>query len=215
MPEARVTLILSDLHVGGGAKDPGDDHVYHRRQLVDFVRQQLASPEGQQGRLELFFNGDFLEFAQTNVDAFSHLSDERWCTELESLAKLETIIGGHPDIFAALLGFQSKKNLVTIAAGNHDVDLYWDKVQARLREVAGQDVRFEIGQEWVERYQGKLQIGHGHTSDVANRFQHWDRPVVGGPLSASNAWRCVPAPCSWSSSSTSWRRSTRSPTTPA
>ena len=181
MSDGRITLIVSDLDVGGGPADKGDDHVYHRNQLVDFVRREAATPEGQAGRLELLFNGDFLEFAQTNVAAFSHLSDERWCTELESLSKLETIIAGHPDIFESLEAFQRPGNVVTIAAGNHDVDLYWGKVQARIRAVAGKDVRFEIGQEWVERYGGKLQIGHGHMSDPANRFNHWDRPIVGGP----------------------------------
>jgi UDP-2,3-diacylglucosamine pyrophosphatase LpxH len=47
--------------------------------------------------------------------------------------------------------------------------------------VAGKDVNFEIGQDWVERYAGKLQIGHGHMSDVANRFVNWQRPIVTGP----------------------------------
>lgn len=181
MDERPITLIVSDLHVGGGPADKGDDHVFHKNQLVEFVLREVAAPAGREGRLELFFNGDFLEFAQTNVKAFSHLSDERWCTELESLNKLETIIGGHCDIFEALAAFQLPGNIVTIAAGNHDVDLYWGKVQARIREVAGRGVRFEIGQEWVERYAGKLQIGHGHMSDVANRFVHWERPVVTGP----------------------------------
>ncbi len=174
----RITLILSDLHVGGGPADKGDDHIYHENQLVNFVKAQAATPAGRKGRLELFFNGDFLEFAQTNVAAFSFLSDKCWCTELESLAKLDTIIAGHRDIFDALAEFQAHDNVVTIAAGNHDVDLWWPKVQDRIHEVAGAGVRFEIGKEWVERYGGRLQIAHGHMSDVANRFEHWERPIV-------------------------------------
>ena len=178
MNDDRITLIVSDLHVGGGPADAGDDHVYHNNQLVNFVRAQGATPEGLDGRLELFFNGDFLEFAQTDVKAFSLVSDKCWCTEVESLRKLETILKGHPEIFEALRDFQKPGNVVTIAAGNHDVDLYWAKVQARLREVAGAGLRFEIGQDWIERYDGKLQVGHGHMSDVANRFENWAHPVV-------------------------------------
>jgi len=180
--DERITLVLSDLHVGGGPADPGDDHIYHDDQLVSFVKAQAATPEGRAGRLELFFNGDFLEFAQTNVGAFSLLSDKRWCTALESLSKLDTIIAGHRDIFEALGEFQKDGNVVTIAAGNHDVDLWWPRVQGRIREVAGAGVRFEVGKEWVERYAGRLQIAHGHMSDVANRFEHWERPIVAGPF---------------------------------
>lgn len=178
MNEDRVTLIISDLHVGGGAADPGDDHVCHRQQLVNFLREQAQSPEGRSGRLELFINGDFLEFAQTNTSAFSLVSERCWCTQDESAAKLQTIVKGHPEIFQALADFQRAGNVVTLAAGNHDVDLYWPRVQALLREAVGESLRFEIGQEWVERYGGLLQIGHGHMSDVANRFDNWARPVV-------------------------------------
>jgi UDP-2,3-diacylglucosamine pyrophosphatase LpxH len=178
MPDERITLVLSDLHVGGGAADPGDDHVYHENQLVNFITQQTASAEGQAGRIELFFNGDFFEFAQTFTGAFAHDNDKAWCTQTESLQKLEVIIAGHPDIFEALKAFQAAGNQVTIAAGNHDVDLYWSKVQARIREVAGDGTLFEIGKEWVERYDGLLQIGHGHMVDPANRFKNWAKPLA-------------------------------------
>lgn len=176
MSKERATLIVSDLHVGGGAADPGDDHVHDTGQFARFVREQTASAEGAKGRLELFINGDFLEFAQTNQAAFSHLSDALWCTEDESLAKLDTIIAGHPEIFAALREFAAKGNRLTIAAGNHDVDLWWPKVQSRLMATIG-EVGFEVGKVWVERHGGMLQIAHGHMADPANRFEHWDDPV--------------------------------------
>ena len=178
MSDDRVTVIMSDLHVGGGSADPGDDHIYQGGQLVRLL-DQLATqtPEGLLGRTELIFNGDFLEFAQVNTAAYSHPSDRHWCSESESLAKLETIVGGHPEIFAALARFQDSGNLVTIAAGNHDVDLCWPAVQQRLRAVAGAGLRFETGAAWVERHDGRLQIGHGHMADPANRFEHWDTPI--------------------------------------
>jgi UDP-2,3-diacylglucosamine pyrophosphatase LpxH len=177
MSGERVTLIISDLHVGGGSADKGEDHIYQNDQLVRLLREQLQSAEGRAGRLELIINGDFLEFAQTNQAAFSHPSDDYWCSEPESVAKLETILQGHPDIFAQLAEFQKPGNLVTIAAGNHDVDLYWPKVQARLRGAAGSGVQFQLGTEWYERYAGKLQVSHGHMKDPANTFKHWDQPI--------------------------------------
>jgi UDP-2,3-diacylglucosamine pyrophosphatase LpxH len=186
----RITLIVSDLHVGGGTADPGDDHIYQNGELVRLLREQAASGEGQAGRLELVFNGDFLEFAQTNQGAFNHVSDDAWCSEPESLAKIDTILAGHADIFAELAKFQKSGNRVTIVAGNHDVDLYWPGVQSRLREAAGAGITFELGKEWIERYDGKLAIAHGHMKDAANRFEHWDNPVRAGDWGVERLEMC-------------------------
>lgn len=46
MSDKPVTLIVSDLHLGGGSSDPGDDHVFHKSQFRDFIRQQAETPEG-------------------------------------------------------------------------------------------------------------------------------------------------------------------------
>jgi UDP-2,3-diacylglucosamine pyrophosphatase LpxH len=178
MNDKPITLIVSDLHVGGGPADRGDDHVCHKNQFVQLLREQADTPEGCRGELELFINGDFLEFAQTDQEAFHIASQDCWCTEAQSLRKLCTIVKGHPEIFAALKAFQRNGNLVTLASGNHDVDLYWLAVQARIRAEAGPGVRFEAGREWVGRHDGKLQITHGHMEDVANRFSNWERPLV-------------------------------------
>jgi UDP-2,3-diacylglucosamine pyrophosphatase LpxH len=188
--DERIVIVLSDLHVGGGSVDPGDDHIYDKQQLAEFIWHQAQSPEGRLGRIELIFNGDFLEFAQTNVDAFELMSDDCWCQESESLAKLETILYGHPEIFRALRDFQDAGNAVTIAAGNHDVDLYWPAVQERLRQVAGDGLNFAIGQDWLERFEGKLQIGHGHMDDPANRFENWSRPIVTTPWGIETLEMC-------------------------
>ncbi|MBN8519121.1 MAG: metallophosphoesterase [Candidatus Accumulibacter sp.] len=181
MSDRRQTLIVSDLHLGGGAADPGDDHVYQDRQLERFVRQRLASPAGQAGDIELFFNGDFLEFAQVRPQAYRSPSADYWCSEAESLEKLEAILAGHDNSFAALHDFQAAGNRVTLAAGNHDVDLYWPAVRKRLRARIGPGLRFATGVDWVERHDGRLHIGHGHLEDPANRFKHWSAPILRAP----------------------------------
>ena len=177
MTEKPVTLIISDLHIGGGSSDDGDDHIFHKNQFVEFLREQAATPDGAKGQIDLFVNGDFLEFAQTAPEAFTLVSQDGWCTEEESLKKLDVILKGHPEIFQALAEFQRTGNSVTLAAGNHDVDLFWGKVQERLSAAAGR-VSFEVGNDWVARYAGKLQISHGHLGDVANTFSNWQRPFV-------------------------------------
>jgi UDP-2,3-diacylglucosamine pyrophosphatase LpxH len=177
MSDKPVTFIISDLHVGGGPHDAGDDHVYQDNQLRRFIEEVGNSADGQAGRVELFINGDFLEFAQVRPEVYTLGSAYYWCSEKESMEKLNTIIYGHPDIFAALKDFQGRGNKVTLAAGNHDVDLYWDDVKKRLRDVAG-PLDFATGQDVFTRYDGKLVIGHGHFLDPANRFENWAEPFA-------------------------------------
>jgi UDP-2,3-diacylglucosamine pyrophosphatase LpxH len=175
MNDKKITLIISDTHIG--AADASDDHVYNNDQLTKFIRKMSESTEGRKGDIELFINGDFFEFAQVLPEAYTLNSSTAWCSETESLLKLEEIIKGHSDIFEALKYFQETGNAVTIAAGNHDVDLYWQKVQKRIRDKAGA-VRFELGKDLCTRHDGRLLIGHGHHLDVANAFKRWDDPFV-------------------------------------
>lgn len=175
MIQKPITVVVSDLHLGGGASDPGDDHVYQGGEFIDFLND--AMPESRDGQVELFINGDFLEFAQVLPDVYTPISPRLWCSEEESLEKLNEIIKGHEDIFAALADFAGRKNAITIAAGNHDVDLWWPLVQQRLKEVIG-EVEFATGEDWFYRYGGRLVIGHGHQFDPANRFKRWKNPIL-------------------------------------
>jgi UDP-2,3-diacylglucosamine pyrophosphatase LpxH len=181
MSDKAVTLIVSDLHVGGGQEDPGDDHVFDKSQFREFIRRQAETPEGKKGDIELIINGDFLEFAQVNANAYQLGSADFWCSEDESLQKLRPILSGHEDIFAELKRFQSERgNKVTLAAGNHDVDLWWGRVQSEIQAAAG-PVQFEKNDLWYQRHEGKLRIAHGHMFDPANKFKNWSNPVLDGP----------------------------------
>jgi UDP-2,3-diacylglucosamine pyrophosphatase LpxH len=189
MSDKQVTISVSDLHVGGGPNDPGDDHVYHKQQFSQFITMLRDSLEGQAGEIELFINGDFLEFAQVNPGAYTLGSAKFWCSEAESMQKLEPILQGHPNIFAALKEFSSQGNRVTMAAGNHDVELFWGDVQKRLQEVAG-PISFALGEEWFTRYDGRLKIGHGHQVDPANCFESWWNPILAGPDGVARLEMC-------------------------
>ena len=177
---SRTVILVSDLHLGGGPSDPLDDLVQGGMPFVDLLNELIASPEGQRGELELIINGDFMEFVQVLPEVFTPPASDLWCTVEESKAKLEAILSGHPKIFDGLARLQAtgegeRRNKVTIAAGNHDVDFYWPEVQNRIREVAG-PVEFELRSEWYERFDGRLQINHGHHYDPANSFENWDEP---------------------------------------
>ena len=178
MNQKLITFIVSDLHLGGGKFDPGDDHVYKGDQFAKFILTRLVETnEWKNGDIELFINGDFLDFVQVGPELYDGNLDTGWCSENESLNKLKVIIKGHKPIFDALRTFNEKSNLITIAAGNHDVDLYWPAVQQKIIDTIG-NTNFEIGEEIVSRYDGRLLIGHGHMDDPANKFKNWAQPVV-------------------------------------
>jgi len=172
-----VTVIISDLHLGGGPTDPGDDHVYQGNSLVRLLRDELGkSDRGERGEIEILINGDLFELVQVRSDLYAGRDYVTWSSEAESVQRLNVILEGHAGIFAAMKEFQGPGNIVTMAAGNHDVDLYWPEVQKRIVEVAG-PVQFEIGNTWYSRYDGRLQISHGHMEDPANKFENWKDPI--------------------------------------
>jgi len=131
MSQKRITLIVSDLHMGDGGA--GDDFVDDRHQFASFLRAQAAGPEGRAGEVELIVNGDFLEMVQVLPHAYKGDPSVAWCSEAESVEKLECIMKGHPLVFDALAEFQAAGNQVTLFPGNHDVDLYWPDVRAKLQ----------------------------------------------------------------------------------
>jgi hypothetical protein len=57
MSAKPVVIVISDLHLGGGGADKGDDHVFDQQQLAGFIDTLRASDDGQAGRIELYING--------------------------------------------------------------------------------------------------------------------------------------------------------------
>ena len=168
-----VTIVVSDLHMG--AADKYDDFVDTNNEFASFLDKLTASDDGRRGRIELLINGDFLELAQVNPDVYRLGSSEFWCSESESLLKLQPILDGHAGVFEAIRRFQQAENQCTLFAGNHDVELYWPKVRQLLRAKSG-DLQFELGDVWYHRYAGKLRLSHGHMFDPANSFENWANP---------------------------------------
>ena len=178
MDQKRVTLIVSDLHMGDG--EVGDDFVDDNHQFANFVYDQARTAEGRAGDIELIINGDCFEFVQVLPHVYTLSSSDYWCSESELIAKLDRILKGHPYVFEALKEFQKYHNRVTIFPGNHDVDLYWDGVQRKIRESAG-NVNIETGEVTYARYGGRLHISHGHlfeSIDPANSFTNWRNPIL-------------------------------------
>lgn len=181
----KVVYVVSDLHLGpgyfpNGDPDPLEDFTADAA-FARFLRQigPLHAP------VELVIAGDFLEYCQTLPEiGLASPEDDLGSTEEESLRRTRVILGqdgeartgGHPEVFNALRAFMVEGNAITIIAGNHDVDLLWERVWALVFDTiyppgaAGDLKLIDYAYTLGDGERGRVYIEHGHEHDKANRF---------------------------------------------
>lgn len=107
--------------------------------------------------------------------------------EDKTVWKLGVIAKGHNVFFQALGNFLSKGNRLSIITGNHDIELYWKKVQEELVKCI---VEFKNSQVTDQQIEGsinfypwfyydkdyKTYIEHGNQYDRLNSFQYFLHP---------------------------------------
>lgn len=128
-----LKLVISDLHLADG-----------HRTLDGFdARQQMAleglldatmpggilANAGNAADVELVINGDCFDFL-----AIEPYRADGIATPAIALGKLEKILAAHRLFFDTLRGFVSTGRTVTFIAGNHDIELCFAEVQARIRQ---------------------------------------------------------------------------------
>src|SRR5436309_3119112 len=122
----KLKLVVSDFHVNKGRRlpdgslNPLEDFVHDHRfaEFLDFYEQEKFRDH----ELELIFNGDMLNLVQ--VDYHGHYPVI--VTESVSIAKLRSIIDGHPIFFDSLKKFLSRPDrILTYVVGNHDQEMMW------------------------------------------------------------------------------------------
>lgn len=180
----KVVYVVSDLHLGpgwlpGGELDPLEDFT------ADEAFARFLHQIGTAGApVELVIAGDFLEYCQTLPEiGLQSPDDSLGSSEDESVRRTQVILGqrpeiasGHPRVFHALRRFMVEGNSITIIAGNHDIDLLWDKVWALVFDTiyppgAAGDLRLvEYSHIIGTGERGRVYIEHGHEHDKANRF---------------------------------------------
>jgi UDP-2,3-diacylglucosamine pyrophosphatase LpxH len=177
VPNRKV--IISDLHLGAGqikatkTWDPLEDF-----RFPDTFKRFLTLI-GQHGQTDLIIAGDFIDFWQILPELDRARQPSLGSSEEESLAKLEVALAGHKDTFAVLSQFaRIGKNKLIIIPGNHDVDLFWPKVQARLQAELGVKLNQKLFFT-TSCYQSEgVYVEHGNQYDEANRFANRNAPFV-------------------------------------
>lgn len=180
----KVVYVVSDMHLGpgwlpNGQLDPLEDFMFG----AEFVR--FLERIGTTGTpVELVIAGDFLEYCQTIPEiGLASPEDSLGSTQAESIQRTQVILGqqpdrssGHPQVFAGLRRFMMEENSITIIVGNHDIDLLWPGVWAKVFDAIyppgswGDLRRVPYSYTVGHGQRGRVHIEHGHEHDKANRF---------------------------------------------
>src|SRR6266545_159921 len=182
----RLIVIISDLHMGAGPLDDFDADI--ELQFVAFLNDLSKKSRP----VELVINGDFLEFVQSEPWKPKELrassaNDQPLCfTEQQSLAKLDSILRYHPNVFTALGRFLAgnSDHQICILPGNHDPDLFWQGVRVRLQAAietaakipVGDRLKFHLDEVYRPASAPSVWIEHGHQHDRCNDFYIGDEP---------------------------------------
>ena len=201
--------VISDLHVGSGPLDDCDAVL--ESALVEF----LAAVSDDATPTTLVINGDFLDFAQAepwkSKDLESTTADGRipLCfTEEQSLEKFRGIVRAHRPIFEALgrLTTVKSRHRVVVLPGNHDADLFWDRVREEFAATLGKGdggtaprLTFHLDPMLCPAEFAGVWIEHGHQYDACNRFvvddvPHWSeqkRPIYKDKAGVPRLLECV------------------------
>jgi len=165
MPKPRTKIILSDFHLGFGARDAqGERNIleefYYDRQFAELLRY-YSSGDYEKGSVELIINGDFLNHLHVFPD--EPFADS--LTERVTLERTEKIIAGHPVVFDALKKFlEQPGHSIVYLMGNHDLGIAWPKVQQQLKARIGSSLRILL-----DFYQeGGVYVEHGNRFSADN-----------------------------------------------
>lgn len=156
-------------------------------QLARFLQAIWQESERDQREIELIINGDLFEFLQVpaveKYDPAARYPLEAYLdsSESASIKRLNLIVEGHPEVFNALSDFihvEAPPRRITIIKGNHDVNLYWSGVKARLREVLGasgsRSSLLLFAEEFVSREKIYVEHGHQRTEKMNNYHDFLD-----------------------------------------
>ena len=169
----QTCVVVSDLHVGDGTHE-GDQFFQNQQEAWEGLLAALG-PDGSIGHetlLELVINGDGFDFLLSMPDPDRQYTDPDY-----ALSKVDRMIAAHPQFFETLRRFlEAPDRQVTFTIGNHDVDLCFAAVRARLREAIGAApgrVRFCLSRAY--RPFADVELEHGCQFDPWNRVDVlWD-----------------------------------------
>lgn len=204
-------IVISDLHLSVGYDEKtgrysrNEDFFFDEefKRFLEYL-QKAKSP-----KKHLIIAGDLFDFLQVDGCKASELYEkykkggapikfeitpkERkfglGTEEDKTVWKLGVIADGHPVFFQALANFLSEGNCLSIITGNHDIELYWKKVQ---KELVNRIIEFKNSQVTDQQIEDRIDfypwfyydkdyktyIEHGNQYDRLNSFQYFLHPLL-------------------------------------
>ncbi len=189
-PPLCHTFVVSDIHLSDSQplepRRPLWKRYKGRDLFIDdaFSRflvaaRELAGADENAGAvgppIELVLNGDIFDFDSVMAMPSDPAFDINWLErrrgldpeEPKSVYKMSVILAEHPVFVEALRSFLNDGHRVVFVIGNHDAELNWPSVQAKIRsailpEGESGDLRFC---EWFYLSERDTLIEHGHQYD--------------------------------------------------
>ena len=181
--ESRLAVVISDLHLGVGRNDetkewhPTEDFRW-QAELTAFVR---AVDRAGQGAADLVLNGDTFELWQSLTDDCQYEDIRLGCTEVEALARLESVLSAHASELAELGAFaRAGSNRLVLVPGDHDAALLFPSVAGRAVAALNAPGRVTVATRgyWLSS-DGFVYAEHGHQFAAdAYRSIGWPEPFI-------------------------------------
>ena len=138
-------LVVSDLHLGSALRPPMTERSYQMidkldAELEQFLIYHQSNPAMTEEEIKLpwtlVFNGDTIDFLHMGLTAVEHIQLEAEeamyglsFVRRRSRWKLQEIAKYHHRAFKALAHFIEAGNSIVFVVGNHDADLWFEKVR--------------------------------------------------------------------------------------
>ncbi len=161
-------IVLSDLHLADGRTVLEGFHAGQQAALEGLLQAALpAGPLGGSESTTLILNGDCFDFLAVTP----YLADGYETPEI-ALDKLAKIADAHQPFFSALRHFLDNGGTVTFVPGNHDIELCFAEVRARLAQLIdpeqSRDGRVTFCLDQSYRPLSDVHIEHGNQYDFWN-----------------------------------------------
>lgn len=190
----NLLFIISDLHLGGAPATKGKPSfqmcgLIGQKRLAAFIRYAAAQKTETQ-KVELLINGDFVDFLAE--EPFTPFTD----SDEEATRKLANIMKNNSEVFDALHEFVVSGNRLTIALGNHDIELSLPGPRSALLDRLGSGpvelvydnqaiVRGPVLVEHGNRYDGWNVVEHNLLREVRSRISRKETPPEFTPPAGS------------------------------
>lgn len=189
MGKREYKIVISDCHLSAGRFfegqiNPHEDFVGDAA-MVEFFEyfsngKYGNHPDGTPVEVELILNGDYLDYLNVPIDGEFH----EGITEETALLKTEIIFKGHPKVMKALRTFASQPGKkITYLIGNHDAELFFEKVRVRITKEWDPEGRFPspVVEVVADRdrlsYPYGVEVRHGNQFEAGNAM-NFDDPFV-------------------------------------